>query len=71
MSCSLSNKNKVESIDKTDGLSMNFDNWRFSVRMSSTEALLRFNLEAKGDAQLMRSKTDELVGLWIVTGSNR
>lgn len=49
-------------IDKTDGLSMEFDNWRFSVRMSSTEPLLRVNVEARGDAGLMRTKTDELVG---------
>lgn len=48
-------------IDKTDGLSMEFDNWRCSVRMSSTEPLLRINLEARGDAGLMRSKTDELI----------
>ncbi len=49
-------------IDKTDGLSMEFANWRFSVRMSSTEPLLRVNVEARGDAGLMRSKTDELIG---------
>ncbi len=49
-------------VDKTDGLSMEFADWRFSVRMSSTEPLLRVNVEARGDAGLMRSKTDELVG---------
>lgn len=41
---------------------MSFDNWRFSVRMSSTELVLRINVEACGDAELMRRKTDELVG---------
>jgi phosphomannomutase len=48
-------------IDKTDGLSMEFDDWRCSVRMSSTEPLLRVNVEARGDEALMREKTDELI----------
>ena len=49
-------------IDKTDGLSMEFDNWRCNVRMSSTEPLLRINVEARADAALMRTKTDEVIG---------
>ncbi|MBI4948148.1 phosphomannomutase/phosphoglucomutase [Candidatus Berkelbacteria bacterium] len=47
-------------IDRTDGLSVSFDNWRFNVRASNTEELVRLNLEAK-DADLCQQKTTELV----------
>ena len=49
------------SVEKVDGLSMNFDNWRFNVRMSSTEPVLRLNIESRGDQALMESKTEELL----------
>ena len=47
-------------IDRTDGLSLEFTTWRFNVRSSNTEPLLRLNVEARGDAALMQDKTDEL-----------
>lgn len=50
-------------LDRTDGLSMEFADWRFNLRSSNTEPLLRLNLEARGDAQLMRDKTEELLRL--------
>ena len=50
-------------IDKTDGLSLEYDNWRFNVRMSNTEPVLRLNVEAKGDGELMKAKTAELLAL--------
>ena len=50
-------------VDETDGVSINFDDWRFSVRMSNTEPVVRLNVEARGDAALMRQKTDELLAL--------
>jgi phosphomannomutase/phosphomannomutase/phosphoglucomutase len=43
-------------IDETDGLSMSFDKWRFNLRASNTEPLLRLNVESKGDKALMREK---------------
>ncbi len=49
-------------IDKTDGLSMAFDQWRFSVRSSSTEPVVRLNVESRGDIALMKAKTQELLG---------
>lgn len=52
-------------IDKTDGISLSFDNWRFNLRQSNTEALLRLNLETRGDSALMREKTAELLALLI------
>ncbi|MEE8058175.1 MAG: phosphomannomutase, partial [Pseudomonadales bacterium] len=39
-------------IDLTDGLSMVFDGWRFNVRMSNTEPVVRLNVESKGDVLL-------------------
>lgn len=48
-------------IDHTDGLSMNFGNWRFNLRMSNTEPVVRLNVESRGDSGLMQSKTDELL----------
>lgn len=50
-------------IDRTDGLSMEFREWRFNVRMSNTEPLLRLNVETRGDQQLMQEKTRELLML--------
>lgn len=48
-------------IDRTDGLSMEFDSWRFNLRMSNTEPVLRLNVESKGDAGLLKKKTEELL----------
>lgn len=49
-------------VKKVDGLSMSFDNWRFNIRMSSTEPVLRLNIESRGDEALMEEKTKELLG---------
>ena len=43
-------------VDETDGLSMSFEKWRFNLRASNTEPLLRLNVESKGDEALMRKK---------------
>lgn len=43
-----------------DGIGMEFSDWRFNLRASNTEPLLRLNVEARGDQLLMRSKTEEL-----------
>ena len=48
-------------LDEIDGVSVAYDNWRFNVRMSNTEPLLRLNVEAKGDKNLMKEKTEELL----------
>ena len=47
-------------IDRTDGLSLEFPTWRFNVRSSNTEPLLRLNVETRGDMSLLQDKTDEL-----------
>src|SRR5690606_17409693 len=48
-------------IDRTDGLSMVMGEWRFNVRGSNTEPVLRVNVESRGDPELMRVKTAELL----------
>ncbi|MCG5516416.1 MULTISPECIES: phosphomannomutase [unclassified Ectothiorhodospira] len=50
-------------VDDTDGLSMEFAEWRFNLRASNTEPVIRLNVEARGDTGLMREKTRELGGL--------
>jgi phosphomannomutase len=50
-------------IDYTDGLSMFFNEWRFNLRMSNTEPLLRLNVESRGNVELMQQKTEELLEL--------
>lgn len=50
-------------IDRTDGISADFGDWRFNLRSSNTEPLLRLNVEARGDESLMHARTDELTAL--------
>jgi phosphomannomutase len=50
-------------VDRTDGLSIEYADWRFNVRMSNTEPLLRLNVEARGNVQLMKEKTQEILEL--------
>lgn len=48
-------------IEEVDGVSVEFENWRFNVRMSNTEPLLRLNVETRGDKSLLEEKTKELL----------
>ncbi len=49
--------------DRTDGISYEFADWRFNLRTSNTEPLIRLNVEARGSEQLMREKSAELFAL--------
>lgn len=46
-----------------DGLSLEFGDWRFNLRASNTEPLLRLNVEAKGRADLVTAKLAEISAL--------
>jgi phosphomannomutase len=46
-----------------DGLSCEFADWRFNLRASNTEPLLRLNVESRGDEPLMQRRTAELLEL--------
>ena len=50
-------------VDKTDGISIEFSDWRFNLRSSNTEPVVRLNVESKGDESLMKQKTNELLAL--------
>ena len=50
-------------IDRTDGLSMEFADWRFNLRMSNTEPVVRLNVESRGSLTLMKEKTATILGL--------
>ena len=53
-----STDNPIKSI--LDGLSLNFGQWRFNLRASNTEPLIRLNIESRGDEQLLANKTQEI-----------
>ncbi len=50
-------------VDSTDGYSFEFDEWRFNVRMSNTEPVIRLNVESRGDMKLMETKTAEVLSV--------
>ena len=50
-------------VDFTDGLSVEFAQWRFNLRGSNTEPLVRLNVESRGSTALMQEKTEELLRL--------
>ncbi len=49
-----------------DGLSLNFGEWRFNLRASNTEPLIRLNIESRGDQPLLAAKTQE-IQQWLAT----
>lgn len=50
-------------IDRTDGLSLSFPDWRFNLRASNTEPLLRLNVESRGDAARVIAGVNQLRAL--------
>jgi phosphomannomutase len=52
-------------IDKTDGISMEFGDWRFNLRSSNTEPVVRLNVESKGNVTLMQEKTEQVLALLL------
>ncbi len=63
-------KEKLKEIDKkyiggkrdySDGLSVEYNDWRFNLRISNTEPIIRLNVESRGNVDLMKEKTEELL----------
>ncbi len=54
---------RAVSVDRTDGVSFEFADWRLNLRTSNTEPLLRLNVESRGSAALMQAKTEEVLTL--------
>ncbi|MFQ1046731.1 phosphohexomutase domain-containing protein [Avibacterium paragallinarum] len=51
------------SVNEIDGISIEYPNWRFNLRTSNTEPVVRLNLETRGDRKLMLEKTEEILAL--------
>jgi phosphomannomutase len=51
--------------DTTDGISLNFENWRFNIRVSNTEPLIRLNIESRGNPHLIQKHLDEIKAILI------
>lgn len=49
--------------ESVDGISIEYDEWRFNLRMSNTEPIIRLNIETRNDEKLMQAKTEELLQL--------
>ncbi|MBI4966454.1 MAG: phosphomannomutase [Desulfomonile tiedjei] len=56
-------KNYALSVDHIDGLSMEFKDWRFNLRPSNTEPVIRLNVETRQNKDLLHEKTQELLAL--------
>jgi phosphomannomutase/phosphomannomutase/phosphoglucomutase len=56
-------QNQSVSVDDMDGYSFDFESWRFNLRMSNTEPLVRLNVETRADKKLLHTKTDEILNL--------
>lgn len=50
-------------VDHTDGISLEFADWRFNLRSSNTEPVVRLNVESRANTPLMQAKTDEILAL--------
>ena len=55
------NENETLNIDEIDGLSFEFETWRFNLRASNTEPVIRLNVESRRNMQLMKEKMCELL----------
>ena len=60
-SIKLKYQDDADRLDELDGVSMEFKDWRFNVRKSNTEPLVRLNVETRGDKELLREKAQELI----------
>ncbi len=50
-------------VELVDGLSIEHPRWRFNLRSSNTEPLVRLNVESRGDVELMQERTAEILAL--------
>ena len=50
-------------VDKLDGLSVEFQDWRFNLRGSNTEPVIRLNVETRANHELLKEKTAEIIAI--------
>jgi phosphomannomutase len=63
-------KEQANHIDETDGIGLEFDNWRFNLRQSNTEPVVRLNVESRADIALMQEKTKQILQIMQESGGN-
>lgn len=51
---------QADTLDQTDGVSLEFPGWRLNLRSSNTEPLLRLNVETRADPDLLERRVDEI-----------
>lgn len=54
---------RARNVERIDGLSFEYPDWRFNLRKSNTEPLVRLNVETRGDRNLLRQKTEEILAV--------
>jgi phosphomannomutase len=59
---------RADAVDRLDGLSLSFPDWRVNLRASNTEPVLRLNVEARGDPDLVAARVAEISALIERTG---
>ena len=52
-------------VDRTDGLGLEFAGWRFNLRKSNTEPVLRLNVETRGNQPLLEDMTGKLLAMMV------
>ena len=60
-------RESANSIDETDGVSLAFDDWRFNLRRSNTEPLVRLNVESKGGTDMLEAHVKRIADLLVRT----
>ena len=58
-------ESEAVSIDEMDGLGFDMGEWRFNLRSSNTEPIVRLNVEARNDAKLVREGVARLTALLV------
>lgn len=58
----------AESVDRTDGISLEFADWRFNLRASNTEPVIRLNVETRANPELLQTRVNELSQLIEASG---
>ncbi len=53
----------ASSVDDIDGYSFEFADWRFNIRRSNTEPVVRLNVETRANPGLLREKTAEVLAI--------
>ncbi|CAM3616189.1 phosphomannomutase [Rouxiella silvae] len=56
-------KQEALNVDYTDGISLEFDDWRFNLRSSNTEPVVRLNVESRANAALMYEQTERIISI--------